>query len=554
MRRTPGFVRAAALAGLIALVAVAVAPGAVLGEGPAPQPVPGVPAVDSPALPHGVGTLQALAGGIRPAVRPAGGSASVQGVDVASYQHPGGAGINWGQVAAAGYRFAFVKATQGNYYTNPYFSRDYPAVEAAGMVRSAYHFADPSASGGAAQADYVLSVAPYTADSLTLPPALDLENVQGLDFCYWKSAPDMVAWIKAFSDEIWLRIGRLPIIYSRAGWWNQCTGGSAAFAHNPLWVANYGSSSPTLPAGWTNWTYWQWTSTGRVPGISGNVDLSYFNGDVSALGSPSWRPLGGSLRSGPAAASWASDRMDVFAADAATGALVRRSWDGTQWSGYENLGGGIGSGTGPAAVSWETNRIDVFIAGTDAQLWHRSWGGSSWSGWEPLGGVLSSSPTATSWPDGRLDVFGRGTDAQLWHRSWDGSSWSGWEPLGGVLTAAPGATSWGPGRVDVFVRGSGNSLWHKWYAGGWSGWQSLGGVLGSAPSASSWGVDRIDLVALAPNGTPGHLFWASQWSWWSSLGGAGTGDPAVIDRDSGVIDAFVRGTDGALWQQSVAAG
>jgi len=28
----------------------------------------------------------------------------------------------------------------------------------------------------------------------------------------------------------------------------------------------------------------------------------------------------------------------------------------------------------------------------------------------------------------------------------------------------------------------------------------------------------------------------------------------VIARDSGVIDAFVRGTDGALWQQSVAAG
>src|SRR2546430_4836867 len=58
--------------------------------------------------------------------------------------------ICWCSSSSAGYRFAFVKATQGNYYTNPYFSRDYPAVEAAGMVRSAYHFADPSVKIGRA--------------------------------------------------------------------------------------------------------------------------------------------------------------------------------------------------------------------------------------------------------------------------------------------------------------------------------------------------------------------------------------------------------------------
>ena len=530
------------------------APGGVAGVTPTPPPSSsGIPTVDSPALPHSAQTLQGLAGG-QPAIRPAA-SAPVQGVDVASYQHPGGAAINWGQVASAGYRFAFVKATQGNYYTNPYFSSDYPAVEAACMFRSAYHFADPSASSGTVQADYLLNAAPYTADSLTLAPALDLENIQGQSFCYGYSASGMVAWIAAFSNEVWFRTGRLPIIYTRAGWWNQCTGNSTAFTDNPLWVANYGSSSPTLPAGWVQWTYWQWTSTGHVPGISGNVDLSYFNGNVNALGPPTWSSLGGSLGSGPAAASWASNRLDVFAAGSGARSLLHKWWDGTQWYGYESLGGVIAAGSGPAAISWGPNRVDVFVRGTDAEVWHKWWDGRAWSGWEPLGGVLTSSPTAASWAGGRLDVFVRGSDGRLWHRWWDGIQWSGWEPLGGDLTSAPGATSWGPGRIDVFVRGTDDSLWHKiWDGTQWSGWEWLGGELTSAPAASSWGVGRIDLVALLANGTPNHLFYAGRWSSWFSMDGTGVGDPAVIDRSPGTIDAFVRGTDDTLWHLPVRAG
>jgi GH25 family lysozyme M1 (1,4-beta-N-acetylmuramidase) len=532
----------------------ALAPAAAIGAASASQTSsPSPPATDSPALPHGSSTLQALAGGHPPTRATT--TSQVPGLDVASYQHPGGAAINWSQVAAAGYRFALVKATQGTYYTNPYFSGDYAAVEAAGMFRAAYHFADPSASGGAAQADYLLNAAPYAADGLTLARALDLENLQGVPFCYGLSTSGMVAWIAAFSNEVGLRTGRLPIIYTRAGWWNQCTGNSAAFAGNPLWVANYGASSPTLPAGWVQWTYWQWTSTGTVPGISGNVDLSYFNGDASALGPSTWSSLGGSLGSGPAAAAWAANRVDVFAADAATGALIHRWWDGSQWGGYEGLGGVIATGAGPAAVSWGPNRIDVFVRGSDDGLWHRWWNSAGWSGWEPLGGVLTSSPTVSSWAGGRLDVSMRGSDQAIWHRWWASAGWSGWESLGGVGTSAPGATSWGPGRIDLFVRGTDNALWHRWWDGaGWSGWESLGGALTSAPAASSWGPGRIDVVALLANGIPNHRFWINPWSSWFSLGGSGVGDPAIIDRSPGTIDAFVGGTDGALWHLPVPAG
>ncbi|MBO0706754.1 MAG: hypothetical protein J2P44_00215 [Candidatus Dormibacteraeota bacterium] len=481
----------------------------------------------------------------------------VQGVDVASFQHPNGAAINWGQVAADGYRFAFVKATQGDYYQNPYFGGDYAAAEGAGLYRSAYHFADPSVSGGATQADDLLNAAAPTVDGRTLPHALDIESVSGHAACYGYSQAGMVAWIAAFSNEVLSRTGRLPIIYTNATWWNQCTGGSSAFASNPLWVASYGSSTPTMPGGWGTWAFWQYTSSGSVPGISGSTDLSFFSGGVTGLGTlagavtPSWRSLGGVLTSGPGVASWASNRMDVLVRGG-DGAVWHKAWTGGAWSRYESLGGYVQVGTGPAAVSWGPNRIDAFVRGADNQLWHIWWDGTAWSGWQALGGVLTSSPTVASWSAGRLDVLARGSDGGIWHKAWTAGAWSGWESLGGFSASAPAATSWGPNRVDVFVRGGDNGLWHlAWDGVRWQGWEGLGGVLFYSPAASSWGFGRIDVLVLGGGGTPYHRSWAGGWSGWSSLGGGGVADPGVMDPGFGAIFAFVEGSDEALWYTPV---
>ena len=53
----------------------------------------------------------------------------------------------------------------------------------------------------------------------------------------------MVAWIAAFVAEADRRTGQLPVIYTHADWWDSCTGDSAAFAADPLWVASFGEHS-----------------------------------------------------------------------------------------------------------------------------------------------------------------------------------------------------------------------------------------------------------------------------------------------------------------------
>jgi GH25 family lysozyme M1 (1,4-beta-N-acetylmuramidase) len=216
----------------------------------------------------------------------------VRGIDVASLQHPGGAPIDWAKVAAAGYKFAFIKATEGSYYANPYFGADFKAAKAAGLLAAAYQFAIPNYSSGLAQADYAVDHAEYGADGHTLPLILDIEYdpyvaSDHTNECYGLTTTQMTSWIRAFVAEATRRTGQQPAIYTTADWWDECTGSSTAFSADPLWIAGSGTTAPAaLPAGWDAWTYWQYTSTATVPGIDGDTDVSVLNAGELALAPP----------------------------------------------------------------------------------------------------------------------------------------------------------------------------------------------------------------------------------------------------------------------------
>ena len=62
--------------------------------------------------------------------------------------------VDWATVAANGARFAYVKATEGTSYVNPYFTQQYGGAYGVGLVRGAYHFGLPDRSTGAAQAQW----------------------------------------------------------------------------------------------------------------------------------------------------------------------------------------------------------------------------------------------------------------------------------------------------------------------------------------------------------------------------------------------------------------
>lgn len=181
-----------------------------------------------------------------------------RGPDVSSYQP----NVDWAQVAGAGYRFAFVKATESTNYTNPYFAQDWPAITANGLVRGAYHFARPADSSPLEQAAYFLAVvAPQAGDLLVL----DFEVGDG----------DLSGWAIGFAQA-----SQLPVmLYSGVPFMRAHgldTPEVASAFGNTLWVAAYQANKPELPHGWPELTFWQFSDGEAVPGVQGACDCSIY--------------------------------------------------------------------------------------------------------------------------------------------------------------------------------------------------------------------------------------------------------------------------------------
>jgi GH25 family lysozyme M1 (1,4-beta-N-acetylmuramidase) len=233
-----------------------------------------------------------LAGALCASAAPAEGLTAPRalGMDVSAYQHVRHAVIDWRRAADSGIRFAAIKVTEGTYYTNPYYPSDVRAAVRAGLYVAPYVFANPHVSGGARQARYALARTRYRLRDRMLPLVLDLEpdpyaRKEHVNACYGLSARRMTGWIAAFAAQTRRLSGRPPLIYTTAFWWRQCTGNTVALRRDPLWVAAYDTRRPEMPAGWSDWTFWQYRQAAHVSGIAyrGGVDLSYASNLFAAL-------------------------------------------------------------------------------------------------------------------------------------------------------------------------------------------------------------------------------------------------------------------------------
>ncbi|KAI4157635.1 MAG: hypothetical protein LQ342_008119 [Letrouitia transgressa] len=202
--------------------------------------------------------------------------ATVQGFDISHYQP----NVNFGAAYSSGARFVIIKATEGTSYIDPSFSDHYTGATKAGFIRGGYHFARPSSSSGASQANYFLAHGGgWSKDGITLPGMLDIEYNPSGATCYGLSASSMVSWISDFVSTYHSKTGRYPLIYSTNDWWTTCTGNSKSFSTTcPLVLARYGSSPGTIPGGWPFQTIWQNADSYTYGG-----DSDKFNGDLTQL-------------------------------------------------------------------------------------------------------------------------------------------------------------------------------------------------------------------------------------------------------------------------------
>jgi len=250
---------------------------------------------------------------------------SISGIDVSSHDHARGKTIDWAAEAANGLDFAYVKATEGFTYVNPYYGSDYAAAKRAGIFTGAYAYGRPDLGDPIGQADHLVDTMQWTQDGLTLPPFLDMEWPYGglkVPTCYGLTPEQMVTWMRSFLERVEERIGVTPIIYTNVNWWNPCTGKDSSFAAYGLDISSCKGSPPSVPGWGTNWTFWQYD----IPdcGRGGTRDYDVFHGNRDQLAA-----LAGRTREIGAGSLSGDRRADAVTKDGATvHAVVNSGYDG----------------------------------------------------------------------------------------------------------------------------------------------------------------------------------------------------------------------------------
>lgn len=198
---------------------------------------------------------------------------TMNGIDISMWQRD----INLSAVKAD---FVIVKATEGIGYVDKSCDMLFQKALSLGKKLGFYHFARPTANNDPIrEADFFYeNCKGYFGKAI---PILDweAENKQN------------VAYAKAWLDRVYQRSGVKPVIYMSESVANAYNWSSVANADYGLWVAKYRDNNPdynynmanagTRPRvkWWKFYCMWQWTSTGRLNGYSGNLDCNVFYGD-----------------------------------------------------------------------------------------------------------------------------------------------------------------------------------------------------------------------------------------------------------------------------------
>ncbi len=198
-------------------------------------------------------------------------SFGVHGLDVSRYQK----NIDWSDVAkmnidSISFKFAFIKATEGEEKVDNYFTRNWRESKKVGLYRGAYHFYRPDVPSSKQAKNFIKNV---TLQSGDLPPVLDIE-VTGR-YSMDNTRKGLKNWLRLIKEHYQIT----PIIYTNAHFYRQHLQGH--FDNYPVWLARYGENPPQVES--KQWMFWQYSNEGKVNGIAGPVDFNVFRGDSTEL-------------------------------------------------------------------------------------------------------------------------------------------------------------------------------------------------------------------------------------------------------------------------------
>lgn len=205
-----------------------------------------------------------------------------KGIDVSTHQGT----INWDKVKADGIQFAIIRAGFTGYgkakskQKDDQFENNYAGAKRVGIPVGVYWYSCAVTEEEARQeADLMLEY--IKGKQLEFPVYIDTEDNHDTS----KYSPTSQATIgknaltkvvKAFCERI-ENAGYYVGIYASSSWFNDRLNDDELSAYDH-WIAQWSSTEPSKAHG-----VWQYTSSGSVNGISGNVDMNYAMKDYAEI-------------------------------------------------------------------------------------------------------------------------------------------------------------------------------------------------------------------------------------------------------------------------------
>ena len=194
-------------------------------------------------------------------------STQTYGIDVSKWQ----AKIDWKAVAQSGVKFAIIRcayrgSSDGLIHEDPYFKANIQGATQNGIKVGVYFFTQAVNEVEAIE-EASMAIALVRGYNLHFPIFIDTEYATN-GRANSLNVATRTKIVKAFCETV-RNSGYKPGIYASKSWYNNNLDMSQLSSYN-IWVAQYNTSCTYTG----RYDMWQYTSTGSVPGIKGNVDLN----------------------------------------------------------------------------------------------------------------------------------------------------------------------------------------------------------------------------------------------------------------------------------------
>ena len=180
-------------------------------------------------------------------------------IDISFYQNPDAIDYD---LLASNVSGVILRAVYG-IWRDTAFETHYRELTKRGVPVGAYH--------------YIIGSQTIASQSVAFNLAVGLKDMR---LGCWIDVEDRRAGTRIYRQQVLDYAALQPDmgVYTSKSAWADIMGG-AYLTDRKLWVAHYTANPyPLLPQGWDSWWLWQFTSTGRLPGYTGNLDTNRFYG------------------------------------------------------------------------------------------------------------------------------------------------------------------------------------------------------------------------------------------------------------------------------------